>query len=604
MKKVLLTFLSISCWLGLNAQVQSPECLWGNLFDGATTAGDQAVGATVSMVDSSVYWQLTGGSDGKSRAIEYAGHTLFEGAEYDPSGTSYNNNLVVMKTDNSGRQLWNLHSITCDFANNEGGVASMPDGGVVFVTKVRCGDLGGGICRWEAITLVDGLGNTTDIQWNNADNDVRRYYMGLIGRLDADGKLLWVREIETSRKAAAVNSGVEFIAEALKLASVITDTSGNIYVGGNYRTAMSFAGKDSILIPENIESWNGDSQSNVGDLFLLKIDSEGNLVKTLTSKGDYEMGNVQSLCYNNGELYAVLDIRGISDFDICGKRIQTEGVFNPVILKMDTDLDPVWATVLKGETVQGRFGFQNSRISVDGDNLWFTSQMNGKISYSADEYVESFNGSTREGMLLKFKAEDGSWQCGTLSRESGYNTGLTGYLYAFQTPEEKHKVYVYGYVMNATVGVFLRAYDAETLATDVATEWRLVTGGGVPTAQCFAYNPVEGYIYLSARGNKSFNLMGGETTSAPSGWGVLMAGFKMPENFRTGVDSIVLTEEDSTVIYSEKGKIVVEGNCNATLKVYDLTGRLVGMIHPYGFLNELSLPSGLYICNGKKVMVP
>ncbi len=605
MKSILLACAGIFIVNMVMAQNLQPSCIWSNLFDGATAAGDQATNNVVCP-DGSIYWQLTAGSTSSARDIDYAGKFLFEGGDYDASGTSYNNNLVIMKTDRNGNLLWNLHSVTNDFAGNEGGVAPMPDGGVVFAARLRCSDLGGGICQWESLILIDGTGKTITVPWKKNPEDTRRFYKGIVGRLDKEGNIIWIKNIETSRQPVS-NSGnsADFLAEALKITSVATDEEGNIFVGGNYRSELTIEGSDIKLTPHNIKNWNGDSQGNVGDMYIIRFDSDGIVTKTLTTTGDVDMESVQSLIVESDILYALLDIRGAGSLRMGNKQFETEGIFNPIIIKMTEDFEPVWITVLTGETVQSKYGFQNSNISVYGSNVWVTSQINGKVSYSDTQFVETFNGSTREGMIIGLNDIDGSWKAGALSRSGGYNAGLTGYLNSFQAPGEDNKVYVYGYVMNASQGVFIRTYNAVDLSSEPETEWKLITGGGVPTAQAFSYDSKEGEVFVTARGNKSFKVIGGEETTAPTSWGVIMAGFSLPENFRTGVESTESIQQSPLLeIFPMKGGIAVDCSKEGEyLKIYNFAGQPIAQRMLTEGRNVIELPAGFYITGGKKFVV-
>lgn len=605
MKKELLLGLSITFVLTAGAQIITPECSWSNLFDGGTSAGDQATNAVVS-ADGNVYWQLSGGTTSSSLSIYYGGKLLFDGSDYDENGTSYNNNLAILKTDKNGKLIWELHSESCDFVNNEGGVASMPDGGAVFTARIRCSDLGGGICQWEPITIIDGKGNKTEISWNQLPTDSRRFYKGILGRLDKEGNLMWIKNIETSRDAVPGGTGsyADFQSEALKINTITTDTSGNVYIGGNFRTILTVEGSDLMLVPSNVENWTGDPQANVGDMFIMSFDSEGNVIDSLTATGKADMTAVQKLVFDNDNIYALLDVRGEAELNLAGREIKTSGVFNPVIVKLNDNSEAEWITVLKGENVQNKYGYQNANISVYGETIWLTAQVNGKISYSDSEFVETYNGSTREGLLIGLNVSDGSWKAGALSRTGGYNAGLTGYISSFQAPKDNSNVYVFGYVMNASQGVFIRRYNTENLSTDSSTEWKIITGGGVPTAQSFAYDANEGEIYVSARGNKAFNLLGGEANPVPSSWGVLLAGFKMPEDFRTGIERVEEIEHSAIKIYMENDNLVfISDEMGKEISIYDISGRVVKDLILSKGKNVVTLPPGFYIVENHKFIV-
>ena len=139
-----------------------------------------------------------------------------------------------------------------------------------------------------------------------------------------------------------------------------------------------------------------------------------------------------------------------------------------------------------------------------------------------------------------------------------------------QNAQKPENIYVYGYVMNASVGIILREYDAETLAANVDHSWSLVTKGGVPSATAIAYYPQDNIAYISGRGNQAFNVIGNLTTAAPVKWGNLLAAVKMPKDFFSAVDYINIDAADE----------------DAPVEYYNLQGMR---------LNADNLPSGIYI---------
>ena len=97
---------------------------------------------------------------------------------------------------------------------------------------------------------------------------------------------------------------------------------------------------------------------------------------------------------------------------------------------------------------------------------------------------------------------------------------------------------MYGYALNATVGAFIRTYNAETLSADTDQAWNIVTQGGAPTAQDIAYMPDLRAAFVTVRGNKAFQPLGGELSEGVTGFTNYLARFDLPES-TSGVDSVV-----------------------------------------------------------------
>lgn len=587
MKKITATLLlSVASMLPLGAFARnsSPVFDWGNLFDGATAAGDQSQNISLA-ADGSVYWHNVGGSTEAAPEIFYAGEKLFDGVLYN-AGNSNNSNLALLKTDSDGKLIWCLHSSMGDFATNQGRVASTSDGGAIFTGRVRHSDA----MFDRPIVIVDGKGEEWTYDWSVE----RRYYRLMVGRVDSEGALQWVKFIEcdTDPAPAASGNNAEFTAEGCSIDGLALDDDGNIYISGNFRKKMHIPSADGevVLEPRNIESWSGDPQGSAGSLYLVKLNDKGEYVSNLEASGSTVSETVSRLVWYDGSLFFQGLIYGKdgSEVKIADRTISPQGDFSPLLGCLDADLNIRWLNLMKGEKVGGKFGFQNCSVSICDDTLWFVGQFNGAVS-GADgtEYFASSQGNMREGFLAKFDAESGEFFKGVSSRASFTSNVLTGYIDAIQNPAAPSKVYVFGYGMNAAVGVFLRPYDATTLEADPEEAWTLASQGGVPSCQSCAYDRENVSLYFTARGNKPFECSG-NTMADNQAWAVLMAKYTLPESdFPTGIKMI--EDVDNGAVDSSNA-----------VTVFDIAGRRVGVMSQ----DEInSLPAGLYIAAGRKYLV-
>ncbi|HBC22387.1 MAG TPA: hypothetical protein DC009_10065 [Porphyromonadaceae bacterium] len=609
--------------LSAGAELTAPQAVWGATFDSATTAGDQAQSNAIS-ADDNVYWHLLGGTKHDIRDIYFGQNVLFQGADYDPNGTSQNNNLCIMKTDKQGNLLWKMNSTTCDFYNNQGDVVATSDGGVIFTAKLRNTDDGGsGEYLWNDVTLVDGKNQTHTYTWNHDDSDLRRFYQIMIGRLSADGDLLWVKFIQVDRfKDEATET---FYSDAISVAATAVDDFDNVYIAGNFRANMTIptSGRPVVLSLHDDSCWSADAQSAAGDMYIIKLNgNDGSYIasaQSILESGIPSSEKIDRLEWKDGCLYGQGLINGDGvKMNFGGKSFTLAGDFSPILFSMNADLTANWVTPLKGEKIGGKMGFQYCGITKVGNTLWFTGMFDGIISAGEGKSFTSTAAtpSVREGFICKFDAATGAWVKGVTSRESypttlgqGYSA-LCGYFKAVQNEQHTDKVYVFGYAMNGTVGVFMRTYDAETLASDPATEWNLVKGGQMPTCQTIAYDPTDATIYITARGRNTassapFELLGDLTVNAPSDtWAILMAGYNMPEDFKeTGVVETV--GADNTLrVYGSHGQLVIENAGEArAVRVYDIAGRNVATVNAQEGKTTVELAGGIYIVEGRKVRI-
>ncbi|MDE7466113.1 MAG: hypothetical protein K2M59_06795 [Muribaculaceae bacterium] len=580
------------------AMAEAPVFNWGNLFDGGTSAGDTSQGIAVA-TDGNVYWHNIGGSTKSALDISYAGEVLFQGAPY--VGTSNNGNLCVIKTSSDGKALWNLHSESGDYASNDGKIVATTDGGAVFTARVRHTD---GMLD-TPLTIVDGTGSRHTYEWK-VD---RRYYRVMVGRLDPTGKLVWTRFIDcdTSPAPAATGNYADFTSDAISIPALTVDSDNNIYIGGNFRSVMSVpTATGSVKIePRNVSSWNGDSQQNAGGLFLVKLNNEGYYDAHLSISGESIKEVINSIVWDNGALYwqaLINPAQQQGTLNVGGKAFTPQGDFTPVVGKLDSDLHTIWLDPLKGEFMNGKYGFQSCNVSISGDNVWFTGMFNGSVyDPNGKPFFASTQATLREGFLARINAATGECIKGVSSREAFPGNVLTGYISAVQSPNEQSKVYVYGYGMNAAIGIFLREYDAETLVSSEDKAWPLATQGGVPTANACGINYETREFYFSGRGNKAFDCSG-KSIADNSGWAVLMGAYTLPEaNFPTSVVSAIESASEVKCESSEGG-IVITCESPVHVNIFNLAGCCIRSVDVEGSI-YVSLPAGLYIVAGKKVVV-
>ncbi len=567
--------LATSVMFALQAAETQPIFQWGKVFDGPTSAGDQGTDIALAP-NGDVYWMNTAGSNESTGLdINYDGQLLFNGGNYN-TGSSYCNNLCIIKTDGNGSKLWTVYTNTSDFYSNNGGISVTSDGGVIFAAKVRHND---GMLT-DPIRFVY-QGGTYEIPWTAE----RRYASLVIGKISADGKVLWVRQYKLDTTPAPKASGTyaDFTPDALHSVYVATDDADNIYVAGNYRNPFHFVdknGKETLLTPHNTKSWTGDSQTVCGDMFVVKLDPDGYYLKSLTTTGEAGAEIIGDINWHRGNLYCagyIVDGNG-TQVSLGGNALSPSEVMSPTLFSLTQELEVNWVNCMPAEKVDGKMGWQNYSITVSGDVLWLATQFNLKITdIKTGVSLTSTQGAIREGGLLKFDARSGGLVKAVTSR-TDFSTapmnGLTGYLHVLVPPAEadKGKVYVFGYVMNTQVGAFIRTYDANTLAPDIDHCWSIVTGSGIPSVQTIVQEKTSNFIYSTVRSNKVFKPFGGSESIAPRNWGIYMSKFKLPG-------------EGSGVTAPSQEKEVVN------VRYYDYSGRAIAVTPDKGMYVKVEILS-------------
>lgn len=559
MKKLLLTVSAAIVAGSAMAQNSGIEYRWANLIDGKTSAGDQSTDIKVD-ANGNIYWLGTYGSKEDLPDISYAGEFLYSGAPYYSSGTSQNNNFTLLKTDADGNKLWVVYSNSGDFENNAGGCAVTSDGGVVTAMKVRHTDQ----MQDKNIVLMDAKGNDEVIEWTE-ENGSSRVYKLIINKISADGEIAWTRMIDLSTQAGPAASGnyAKFWANCINVYDCTVDDNDNIYVALNFRNDLSVEKADNTSVtfsPKNNQSWSGDPQSACGDFMILSLDSDGYYRNALVLDGTANAAYCQKLVWDNGHLYAQGYITGDgSDLKAGDFTLSPSKVMSPVILCADADLNVQWAKCYKGEQVANKNALQSVGLTVCNGNLWVCGMYNLKFTDpdNAENFLTSTQGNIREGFILKLDAATGAWIKSRNSRDDEWNlpnatakTGLTGYQRVLQNADHPEKIYVFGYVMNMNIGVFLREYDSETLVANLTDgQNNLITQGGVPSSQAIAYDAKNGCAYMTARGNKAFKVLD-TTTDAPASWGILATKVQLPQSMMSsGIDMTEFDGSDAPAVY-------------------------------------------------------
>lgn len=533
--------------LTAGAQPTEPTYVWGNLLTGIG-GQDQTRGIAAYGKDD-VYWMAFNGSATGDTDVTYAGKFLYDGSLYDGAGA--NKNLTLLKTDAKGEAQWTIHSTAGDFVSGEGSVAVNSNGDVVFFGAVRHTDgyFGNGV------TLVDATGKTTDLCWNIGD---RRNVRLFLATATPEGEIIWARtyDIATDPAPAAAGNNADFTADAVNAYTMTLDSDDNIYIGGRYRSPLTFPKADGsavTLTPKNVTTWNGDSQKACGDMYVVKLDPEGNYLAHLKESGDeVDITYTWRLKIKDDALYMAGYSQGNGEnaIEIGGKRLIPNQYVCPIVAKLGLSLDVQWIELFPGGAVGGKNAVQNVGMSVSDNAVWLVGQYNGRISdpADADRYVESTQGNLREGFIIKLSGNDGSWLGSANSRTDFNENYLTGYLNLVnEDATGTGEVVVFGYAMNSNVGVFLRSYNATTLAGNPDRSWNIVTQGGVPTAQDMIYVPEAGASYLTVRGNKAFQPLGGPLSGNVTGYTNYLSRFDLPLQIQTS--SATIPEEDNITRY-------------------------------------------------------
>ncbi len=628
---LLLGFSISSMTLANAAENEAPVYQWAVDLS-SETAGDQANGLFVD--ETGVYYLGSEGSQcygnivsdpaNPFRTLYYDDKEIGTGSLSDSN--SANHNCVIFKTGNDGNMVWRIYSSCGDQADNQGGIVKMKDGSLVAVVKMRAAS---GYLA-DAIKFVDGEDKNHLIDWGNADEPVRAYRVLVLNINAETGAINSVNQISTDITPAANATGTykNGAPDGVNVNSVVTDGEF-VYFGGYYLKAMTFnkvCGTTAVMTPHSMETWDGNTQDgHPGNLYIVKLDSKGNYVGSFTSESPIHLGNVLGLYCGDGMIYAAGMIKGkdsggvYGDVDFGGVTLKTYQSQSPFVACLDTDLKVRWAKLFEGTyaATKGKsFVLQFPGMVVDKGNLWLSGMFNGKVINPDNNEVMLTSVKDqipREGFLMSLDAGTGKFKAAAASNDSYGITVpdtkincITGYFAPFVDQSDDTHVYVFGYGMNAKVGVFVRRYDVGTLKSDPAVDqWNLTTDGGAPTCQFMNYDAETAMFTYTMRGNRAFTLFGTDAKVTPKNnqYGVAMARFKMPFKTVNGISSVEDDNNGYVRVYGGYGTVVVESDDFAEVEIFDLSGRCVATVSVENGRQSVSLKAGFYITRYGKIIV-
>lgn len=435
MKKFTLLAVAVLASASMLASAQSlggTQTLWAKFVKNTqneqalTSQGNQMVLAQdgglycIGNIGSTTAEQMTVLTDGTNAT------NLAQGIDY--SGNGANQGLLIMKLSADGELVWTVAQTNGEAAVNENWVAATADGGLVALVNMRHteGHLG------DNITIKDAKGNNFDYEWMVENRSFRSFII----KIDADGGIEWTREIEANATAdeatyPAWSQTSRNIGQGIKTYALDIDNEGNIYVGGLMCATLT---TDGVTIPvHNVASWNGNAQTTVGNMFVIKFDQDGNYVKHLVSEGEATQENVRALKVVGNKLYMAAWIAGVAgtEFSIGGKSVTPATVNGSwALAELDTDLNVNWLKFYES-TVSGS-AWQMPTMTVAGDHIYLMGTAKYGYTIGETNYTNTPANKARQSWLVQFDRSNGNattatvLATGSMEMQHGFFGGYEG----------------------------------------------------------------------------------------------------------------------------------------------------------------------------------
>lgn len=577
----------------LNANAQSLADIsaqWGKVLlssgNNCTTQGSELIKG-----NDALFMLAVAGTKTTDNKITFGDTEIATGVNY--KGTSYNQNFILTKLSTSGDVVWTVKSVGGEAYQNEQYGAATADGGVVVAFKA-----------WQTlgyetsdVKFVDAQGDTTGLNFTlNAVGDPRHYQM-VVMKVSADGAIEWVKSFAQNHdpQPKASNTYAKNTGTGVYVYGLVTDAQGNIYIGGRLTTTMTVTKADGTtvdLVPHNVTGWNGSPQTSVGNAFILKLDANGNYIDNLMTGGSSTYDAVRTLRLVNGKLYAGIYVKGLANTAVTlgDKSVTTDGAqWSLGTACISTDLKTVDYFKLYESTLSGS-AINNLGMRVEGDNIYYTALAKLQVTVDGTTYKTP---GTRNGVVLKVDAATGE------PLKFYNNTTLqAGYFDSFMDAEGNLYVAGWAKMLGATT---ITKFDAETLMPQDTVEIFPYTS----TAQNLVADGKNLYMITRVKGNLTSKKVRSKApfTVSATGFSAMVSGWTLP--FKVPVTGIKDVKQTVAVakVFGTEGALHVVADKAQQVNVYDLTGRTVARVNAAQGDNTVTLPAGLYIAAGQKVIV-
>lgn len=424
---------SASMFVGAQS-LSDTQTLWAKTFTNSNTVGTSPTSAGYGMAvssDGAVFTLGNSGSRSTDDVIKFGDQEIGTGTAY--GGNSNNLDLVIAKVSADGTLQWVIKSTSGEVDNTNGPcIKATPDGGAIAYVNLRHSE--GYSDNGVVIKDAKNVEHTFDITLNGGN----RHYEPVVMKIDADGGIEWTKQIKVNALVdhtvyPKFSKSPENIGQGIYAYALCVDNAGNIFIGGRMLAAITI---DNVTIePHNVDTWDGDAQNSVGNIYIIKLDSEGNYVKHLVSDGKATQENARDFVVVGNKIYMFAMYAGVADetFSLGGIEATANNAYiGLAAAELDTDLNVQWfktyPSTMSGSTLQ------MPTMCVIGDHIYLMGTAKMGMTIGEQTYATV---NTRDPWLLQIDAASGEALKCLVYKDGqhgffGAFEGTDGYLYAVE----------------------------------------------------------------------------------------------------------------------------------------------------------------------------
>ncbi len=312
----------------------------GNLLWGGRITSNVSVYANSIKVDTSGNMYITG--------------QFYGNCDFNPGGGIFNllsgaPEIFILKLSTTGAFVWAKSQpyITGNYSSSESNALALDDAGNIYTTG--------------------GYGGTTDFDPGaGTSNLVSSGYQDIfVSKLDASGNLVWAKSMGNPTSGDVGNA-------------IAVDASGNVYVTGHFQGTADF---DPGAGTSNITS------AGSTDVFVVKLNSSGNLVWAKALGGTNAEFGQGILCDASGNVYTIGNFQGTADFNpgVGSITLTSAGSNDIFISKLNASGNYLWANRI-GSTLPDFC----SSIKLDASgNIFTTGSFQGTVDFNPEAAVNN-----------------------------------------------------------------------------------------------------------------------------------------------------------------------------------------------------------------------
>ena len=472
-----------------------------------------------------VYTLASMGSDADTTGdvVATQGHLLGEdmtGAPY--SGTSYNNNIMLVKHDFNGNALWKIYSKNGDVDVSSSDYTPTADGGAFLALKARhtsANFYGNDIL----LQLVGNNGTETTISFSFPDAEYHNVYQPVFVKVDADGNISSAvrATVDWNPVDNPASSYTWGISDGFSLYGAAQDASGNFFVTGNLRRTMHI-GENEILA-HNVADWDGGS-GFAGSAFVLKLNSDLTYNNHIVTGGSSVGETAKQMKYKDGKLYVAGYLKGSNAVVSLGdSQVTPDDKYSFWTARVNaSDLSVDYLSLVQGAQVNNKNFMQLNALEIAPDNSSFIVAGGIQGGFKIGQDTVSAQGTMYAGFVFRCNAATGIADKGFVKQTSGISN-------SFGLAVNADSVFVYGYNWATTPkSLYFDSFNRnlETSASHILGE-----STGSITANSCAVKGDSLLIAARVQANKALNFAFAETATSHTStysWQGVVAKYTFP----------------------------------------------------------------------------